>query len=348
MPSELICEVVQIGKFGKHPNADTLSITHVYDFPVIFKTGDFKEGDSAIYFPVDAMLPVRPEFAFIWQDKENPTERQRSIKAKKLRGIFSMGLFMPTKLFGLDHCEFGVNVAEILGVVKTPDPVEGCNMSGNNRGSPNWFSHYTDIESARKYSSVFVVGEEVIVTEKIHGANARFAFCKTDEFPEGDLWVGSHRLAKANDDNNEWSRFARENNLKDKLSAYPDYLFFGEIYGKTQAGNGYDYGNPRASKVAFFDIFDIKTGRYLDYDTAFIIFTNLGLETAPVLYRGPWTSFENMESMADGLTILGKGSHNREGFVLRPITERWDERLGRTIIKLHGQAFLLNDKAQKV
>lgn len=344
--SELICEIVTVGKFGKHPNADTLSITRVYNFPVIFKTGEFNEGDLAVYFPVESMVPARPEFAFIWQNRDNPTERQRTIRAKKLRGIFSMGFIMPVKTLSLEHCEPGVNVANILGVVRAPEPVDACNMSGNNRKSPGWFSHYTDIESARKYSKEFTEGEQVIITEKIHGANARFAFV------DGDLWVGSHRLAKANDDDNEWSKWARENNLKDKLSTYTNLLFFGEIYGKIQAGNGYHYGHPNEVRVAFFDILDITTGKYLNYDDAKVILDKLGLETVPVIYRGIWHGFNcfeaNIEDIADGPTIIGNNLHNREGIVIRPIAERWNDKLGRVIIKLHGQTYLLNDKAQKI
>lgn len=498
--STLIVEIIKVGKWGKHPEADTLGITHVYQFPVIFKLGEFQEGDKAIYFPVDAMLPIKPEFAFIWQNRENPSERQRTIKAKKLRGIFSMGIIMPVKLFGLEDKEVGTNVAEILGVVKSPDPVEPCNMSGKNRKSPAWFSLYTDIESARKYIKEFTLGEEVIFTEKIHGClksnqrirmadgtskpinkikigeyvlgqdnnrniipskvlntfnngkcnkwleiktkrrglgkgnsfskvvatpNHKFYCPNIDSYKElkdlnvndkvsgirndlsltpiqleykritieqeiisitdvtykiksskydietetnnffcpdilvhnsnarfsyvdNDLWVGSHRLAKANDDDNEWSKWARENNIGEKLANYPNLLFFGELYGKTQAGNKYHYGHPNLCKVAFFDIFDITKGKYLNYDDAKFIFDKLEFNSVPIIYRGPLISFEQVEQLADGPTIIGNGCHNREGIVIKPSVERCSERLGRMIVKLHGKEFLLSDYAKKM
>jgi len=39
--SEFKVEIVKVGKIGKHPNAYSLSITHVYDYPVIIKTEDY-------------------------------------------------------------------------------------------------------------------------------------------------------------------------------------------------------------------------------------------------------------------------------------------------------------------
>lgn len=167
--SELICEVTQIGKWEKHPNADTLALTEVYSFPAIFKIGEMNTGDLAVYFPVDAMLPVRPEFAFIWKDKPNPTDKERVIRAVRLRGIFSMGLLVSAtkfpEVYGLPP---GTNVAELLKIEKY-EPPEPFSMGGDNTKTPPWFIHYTDIQSLRKYNSLLLMGEEVIITEKVHG-----------------------------------------------------------------------------------------------------------------------------------------------------------------------------------
>jgi hypothetical protein len=47
--SEFRVQVVQLGPIEKHPNADTLSCTEVDGYPVIFRTGDYAEGDLAVY-----------------------------------------------------------------------------------------------------------------------------------------------------------------------------------------------------------------------------------------------------------------------------------------------------------
>jgi hypothetical protein len=44
--SEFHVTVIQLGKVGKHPNADNLSITSIHGgYPCIINSGDFKEGD---------------------------------------------------------------------------------------------------------------------------------------------------------------------------------------------------------------------------------------------------------------------------------------------------------------
>jgi hypothetical protein len=59
----------------------------------------------------------------------------------------------------------------------------------------------------------------------------------------------------------------------------------------------------------------------------------------PVLYRGPWSAA--LASHAEGKSIVATASHIREGFVVRPTMERWDERVQRVILKLIGEEYLL-------
>ena len=44
--SDFHCEVVAVRNVGRHPNADTLSIADANGQPVIFRTGDYKEGEG--------------------------------------------------------------------------------------------------------------------------------------------------------------------------------------------------------------------------------------------------------------------------------------------------------------
>ena len=62
-------------------------------------------------------------------------------------------------------------------------------------------------------------------------------------------------------------------------------------------------------------------------------------ETAPVLYRGPWQGLDAHRHLAEGRTTIGDG-HVREGFVVKPVVERFDDRIGRVILKLHGEGYL--------
>lgn len=92
--------------------------------------------------------------------------------------------------------------------------------------------------------------------------------------------------------------------------------------------------------LRIFDVLDVSTGRYLDYDSAKAIADDLKLEWVPILYRGSWKRDELL-SLCEGKTTIGKGDHCREGFVVRPTTERWDRRVGRVVLKMVGSDYLL-------
>lgn len=161
--SDFKAEVVKLTGIEKHPNADALSIVKVFGFPCIFKTGDFNEGDLAVYIPAEpiALVPVNvPEFSFLTGDENGYAK----IKAIRLRGTFSLGLLIPARA----GWTVGQDVTEILGVIRKPEK-EDFNLGGENESPPGWLPTYTDIQSLRKYYKEFIPGAEVVLTEKIHG-----------------------------------------------------------------------------------------------------------------------------------------------------------------------------------
>ena len=352
--SESSVRVVRVGRLEKHPNADRLSITMVDGgYPVIVRNGEFEEGDLAVYVPVDSLVPIeKPQWAFL--------EGHARIRAKKLRGVFSMGLLAKAWL-GMPET-IGTDVAELMGITKyepRPDnegkgaedkvewgnnPIRWCKILWyrwlyGGKGQPKMpftFPEYTDIESLRKHGNVLKEGEEVVISEKIHGSNGRFAFYK------GKLWVGSHHTFRlrpsklATRKNNFWQA-AFDCDLEKKLKKFPGIAFYGEVYGNVQKGFGYD--RPAGINVRFFDCMDIKTLKYLDYDDFKAKCDAAGLERVPELYRGPWS--ESLRSLADGKTTLGNGAHVREGFVVRPVRERF-EKMGRVCLKFVSEAYLLS------
>lgn len=88
-----------------------------------------------------------------------------------------------------------------------------------------------------------------------------------------------------------------------------------------------------------FDAMDFKTKKYLDYDDFEAFAREYEIPTVPVLYRGN-LNVDKIKELAEGKSTLDN-SHIREGVVIRPIKERWHPSLGRVILKLHGEGFLL-------
>lgn len=318
--SEFHVVVVEIKGFGKHPNADNLSITNVLGgYPVIFKTGQFQVGDKAVYIPVDAICPTTdPRFAFLGENNR--------IKARRLRGIFSMGLLVEAN----PEWEVGQNVQNELGITKW-EPVDPITLGGENERDPGFLPVYTDIEGLRKYSHVLTDGEEVVLTEKIHGANSRFVW------RDDRLWVGSHKCIKKPSDINMWWKLANRIKLAEKLSKFPGVAIYGEAYGQVQDLR-YGCGQGEVNLV-LFDAMDTKSFKYLDYDDLLALAKELELPTVPEVYRGPWHDTPETRALAEGKSILYPGNI-REGFVVRPIKERFDSYIGRVVLKLVGEGYL--------
>ena len=325
--SEWHPQVVRLAKIERHPNADTLEMSEVLgSYPVIFKEGQYQPGDLVAYIPVDTVCSDSPIFDFLGDHKR--------IKAKKLRGIFSMGMLIPAP----PDFKEGDSVVDYYGLVKyeyEEEKVENIKVSKNSESPPKgWTIPYYDLEGLRKGSEILKLDEEVVLTEKLEGSNA--AFCHDGE----RLWVKSrNHFWQQSLDNDYWEAATRFT-LEDKLSKYPRFAFFGELYGKVK-GFKYDcvmLDSKLQTRIKFFDIFDTKKMKFLDYEEMLSMLSDLELEAVPELYRGPWKGKE-LWSYAEGQSVLG--GNIREGFVVRPIKERLDFKLERVIFKLKGETYML-------
>lgn len=316
--SNFKCEVVRIEKFARHPNADTLSITNIEKNCCIFRTEDFKRGDKAVFVPIDAVVPENDSRFVFLQGKTR-------IKAKKLRGIFSTGILIPAD----PSWEVGQDVKEILGVKKWEEPEPIC-TGGENERDPGFMPTYTDIENYRSVPDIFREGEDVVITEKLHGTNYRVCY------KDGRLWVGSHRTIKKQDSKNLYWRAAIENDLVSRLSGIAsNHVFFGEIFGSVQ---DIKYGAKQGQIfVRFFDVYDVENGKYLDYDAARSLVESVGLTFVPVLYEGPWR--KDLLEMAEKKSVLA--DNISEGLVIKPTVERWDQSIGRVVLKYVSEQYLL-------
>jgi RNA ligase (TIGR02306 family) len=340
--TEFKVTVVRLGEFKPHPNADTLDITKVFDYTVVAKRGNFKAGDLAVYVPIDSLVPDNDEWNWLSPLNTDGTrmflagavpDKYRVIDAKKIRGIFSQGCLAPLPEGTWSE---GDDVRDAMGIVKYVPPNPLIVGGECEQGPSDWtFVEYTDIEGIRRCPDVLNVGEEVVLTEKLHGMCYRACHDGTR------LWVGSHTQIKRRDPKTICWKVAIESGLEEKLAKAPMHVFFGEVFGKVQNLN---YGITSGAKLRIFDVFDVKNMRYLDHDDAVSLATSCGLEWVPTLYRGAWKPELNELCEGPTMMIVNEKSHIREGFVVKPVRERWDERVGRVILKRHGEVYLLTKK----
>lgn len=360
--SDWNCQICKIEKIIKHPDADNLSVATVMaDYPVVIKTGQYEIGQLVGYIAIDTIVPDTQDFYFLspktyekYEEAGEIKQRQigmkyeigsvpekyRILKAKRIRNFYSQGMLIDCPV-GLVE---GDSLVETLSLTKfveeEEDNIPNAKKSrGANAASPpkGWNFPYYDIEGLRKYVSCLSETEEIVLTEKLHGSNA--AFCH-----DGDkLWVKSRNFYKKMDSDDPWWDIAIRYDLENKLKQFPNMVFFGEMYGSVK-GFRYDCqieNGAMHTKVRFFDIWDVKSMKYLDYDPFVTMIQATGLDLVPELYRGVWKGKEEMYPFAEGMTTLG-GKHIREGFVLRTVQERYEEKLNsRMQIKLVGELYNL-------
>lgn len=190
--------VVEVKELRKHCNADRLQIATFFGNDTIVGL-DTKVGDVGIYFPVDGQLSedyckyndlVRrkdengnPAGGYLDPDKRN-------IKAVKLRGEKSDGLFMPLyslDYFSHDKLNLGDKVDVLNGVevctkyIPRSNPKFGKVREGNKTRkktvpiSPLFIEH-ADTEQLAYNLGSFREGDLVEITLKMHGTSQRTGY----------------------------------------------------------------------------------------------------------------------------------------------------------------------------
>jgi RNA ligase (TIGR02306 family) len=146
--------------------------------------------------------------------------------------------------------------------------------------------------------------------------------------------------AQYTEQKNAYWKLARELDLENKMKAIPmSFALQGELVGMGVQKNKYNFSGV---KFMVFNIFNIDTNNYLDYNEFVNICQTLGLDTVPLVstsYTLPNTIDELVE-FSKGNSVLNKDVP-REGVVFRPLKEERDEELGRLSFKCINPDFLL-------
>ncbi len=314
-------EVVRV-TLEPHPNADSLSVVRVFGgYTVCVRTDDWTGIELGAYIPPDSVVDsTRPEFGFL--------AGHERIRVKRLRGVVSMGLLIPAP----KGAQPGENVAEFLGVSHYEPPLP-LNARGDEESAPPGFRPSYDVDSLRRFVHLFAEGEPVWITEKIHGANARFCHA------EGRMRAGSRGTWKKHDKNNLWWRALEDcPEIADFCERNPELTVYGEVYGSVQS---LKYGaKPGEVRIAVFDILNCT-----DWVNA-----EAALDLAPEL---PWVprvaanmpfDADRVFALAEGASLIPGADHLREGIVVKPMEERTDLDIGRVCLKVVSNAFLEKDK----
>ena len=350
--STIKVEVTQISDVRPHNNADSLELATVGGWQMCVKKGVYKHGDPVVYFEQGTVLPrtVADDLGvtqYLSEKTDIDGNRVLIIHRVRLRGEPSFGLVISPQ----PGMELGQDVAEFYGATKFYPPVRTA--AGDSAPADARFPAYTEIENMRSYPEVIADGEEVVATEKLHGTNCRVGF--VTEMVDGErrrvAMAGSRALRRKEPPDHEAARLntywypttlEQVDSLLRALFAagHQQVVLYGEVFGP--GIQAYTYGQ----KAVAFRAFDLMLdGRYLDYDQFVGWCEQAGVETVPLLYRGPF-ALSAIRALSEGNSFVG-GAHGREGAVVRPVHERQDVKIGRVILKYIGDAYLFSKAGEQ-
>lgn len=164
---------------------------------------------------------------------------------------------------------------------------------------------FTDVVRLGHKSTIGVLteGDNIIVQEKIDGANASFRVI------DGVIYAYSRNTQLSAD--NTLRGFYTYAQTLDATRMNPNHIYFGEwlIAHKIQ------YHPEAMNQFYLFDVFDTVTQRYLPFDVAIHEAHKLGLNLIHVLYTGQYQGFDHLQS------FVGKSDYGDvgEGIVVKNV-----------------------------
>jgi RNA ligase (TIGR02306 family) len=341
-----VAYVGTIGSISEIPNSDNIELVMVNGWNSITPKGEYKVGDLVVISTTDSVIPQE------LSDKMGVTNYLRKgqrVRTVKLRGVYSECLIIPTKYipgYG-DQYYDGMDMMEKMGITKYEPPVKTITLSSGGRKfkyhqNPN-FHVYHKFPNMKNVPDMFNEGDEICITRKLHGTNARYGIVKKtnlsilDKIRKwfGNQWIeyeyvyGSHNVEKGSDsqgfyDTDVWKTISEKYDIRKKLWNHikdtysPEdigsgLIIYGEIYGHGIQKN-YDY-QLTDTRFAGFDV--EVGGKYVDNLNQTVHFDCLELDQVETLYSGTWSKEEQDKYVFNNYIQGTKVPH--EGVVVKSL-----------------------------
>lgn len=143
--------------------------------------------------------------------------------------------------------------------------------------------------------------------------------------------------------------------LRAFCEANPGVVVYGEVYGAVQ---DLPYGHKKGEvSFAAFDMWEPAVGRFMDAEDFLQLACQYSLPRVPLLNETAVCDiangfirtiaiepipfdFDAICAMAEGPSLVKGAANVREGVVVKPLKERWDEHVGRVAMKWVGNGYL--------
>ena len=339
-----VCYVARINEIKPIPGADNIEQGVIGGWNCIFKKGEHKVDDLVAIATTDAVIPQGLSDAM---NVTNYLRKGQRVRTVKLRGVYSECLVIPNQFLPVGYNPEGKDLMDSLSIFKYEPPAVQVQLASGRKiryhQNPNFHVYYK-FPNMKNVAGMFTADDNVQITRKLHGTNARYGIVKKtklslwDKIKKflwlADTWVdyefvyGSHNVEKGSDsqgfyDTDVWREVADKYDIKRKLWHYVDVMgsvttigsgitIYGEIYGPGIQKN-YDYG----LKELEFAVFDITiNGEYQHMTNVQVACEKcLRLPHVPVLYEGTWSQEEQDQFTFNNFIEGTKVPH--EGIVVK-------------------------------
>jgi RNA ligase (TIGR02306 family) len=283
----------------------------------VAKKGEFKPGDTCVYFEVDSFLPADERYEFLRRTSYRNNEHMGSgfrVKTISMRGEISQGLALPVGKFPeLVGASLGDDVTDLLGVKKWELP-EQAGSAGISIGDRPFGIPATDETRIQSIPELLehLIGKPYYISTKMDGTSCTI-YCK-----DGKVGVcGRNNEYKEDAETCSMWEWVNKQGLKEKLLALgEDITLQGEFCGAGIQKNPLLLKEPN---LFVFDVISIgdndKLGKaglagLLDYCG------KLGLDSVPIEETGDSFNYTLAELLerARGKYPSGK---DKEGIVVR-------------------------------
>jgi RNA ligase (TIGR02306 family) len=344
-----VAYVGKIGSVSEIPGADNIELATVGGWNAITKKGEYQVGDKVVVATTDAVIP---QDLSDLMGVTNYLRKGQRVRTVKLRGVYSECLLIPFKYLAPKSLENRLNegddMMEILGITKFEPPVKTITLQSGGRKvkyhqNPNFHVYYK-FPNQKNVPDMFSEEDEVVITRKLHGTNARYGIVRKKKLSLwdrvkmlfGNHWAafeyvyGSHNVEKGSDSQgfyttDVWKTVANQYDIREKLWQHvkdtyepldltEGVVIYGEIYGAGIQKN-YEYGLTDV-KFAGFDV--EVDGVYQPYINETVHFDCLQLPQVELLYKGNWSKEEQDKYVFDNYIEGTKVPH--EGIVVKSVT----------------------------
>lgn len=304
-------------------DADAIEVATVKSWSVVVKKGEVTPGQKVIYFEIDSLLPVVPEFEFLDSPRVNPItigtdneEVGHRLRTVKLRGQVSQGLiqtfdkvnpvfsnFTKDELIAfMENADEDTDLTELLGVKKWEKPEVSTSLGDSLCDFPSTLTPKTDEPRVQNEPKEVqeLKGKSYVGSAKLDGTSTTVIFDPSTK----ELVFASRNLSLA--PGNTLERFLEETGTLDLIKNFDEGVLVlqSELYGEGIQSNRVGI---RGKRMATFNI--VVDGVRQSLLNSIRIAGKLNLELPDILRLGV-TQDEDRE-LRDLLKTVNKGRSDK-------------------------------------